>query len=123
MDFLNVYLDNMESRYKKITLSGSSEIPEGSGLIFYPYISMCVDTPSKEYREFMDKYNLEHEVCPKCGSRAHGSTLVDYVFYQDNPEAYQDNNSCTCSDCGDQHVTHERVSVEAFRNKNNGNQD
>lgn len=117
MDFSNVYLDNMESRYKKITLSGSSELPSGDGIIFCPYVPMYVDTPSKEYEEFMAKYNIEHEVCPKCGSKAHCSTLVGYVFRQDNPEAYQDNNSCTCSDCGDHHTTHERVSMEVFKLK------
>ncbi len=62
----------------------------------------------KIYREYMDKYKLEHECCPKCGGTEYTTTLVGYVFDHDNPEGYKDENMCVCR-CGDRHIRHDRV--------------
>jgi len=60
------------------------------------------------YDKFMDKYEKEHALCPKCGEENHRSTLVGYAFDSSNPEEYKDLNRCTCMECGDIHTTHER---------------
>jgi rRNA maturation protein Nop10 len=57
------------------------------------------------YDEFMEKYNLEHEVCPKCGSRQHILTLMGYVFDSSKPHEYKDLNKCECTNCGDKHIS------------------
>lgn len=62
--------------------------------------------------EFFRVYDLLHEVCPKCGSDNYESTCVGCLLI--DPETYKDENDCTCLDCGDQHIVHDRVQ------KNNG---
>lgn len=59
--------------------------------------------------DFRKEYHKLHECCPKCGETSYGTTLVSYVMYDDNLEAYKDLNDCTCVNCGDKHTTHERV--------------
>ena len=61
------------------------------------------------YGEFMKQYRLDHEVCPKCGSKDHSSTLVGYVFNSEHPEEYKNLNDCICVNCGDMHTYHERI--------------
>jgi len=63
-----------------------------------------------KYKEFMKKYRTNHEVCPKCGTIEHSSTLVGYVYNSDKSEEYKDLNACVCVNCGNRHTTHERVS-------------
>lgn len=83
--------------------------PLGVGYVFAPYQVVLEDTPSEEYTRFMDNYKIEHQCCPKCGSTSHWSTLWGYMWDSSSPETYQDKNQCKCSDCGDKHITHERV--------------
>jgi len=87
------------------------------GIIYAPYILITTEDckPSKEYTKFMKQYKKNHEVCPKCGSKSHSTTLVDYVFYADKKEDYKDLNLCICSDCGDRHTMHERVNVRSVK--------
>tara|TARA_R110000772_G_scaffold20466_5_gene57003 strand:- start:151544 stop:151804 length:261 start_codon:yes stop_codon:yes gene_type:complete len=70
-----------------------------------------------EYVVFMKEYRLEHKLCPKCGSSSHTSTLVAYSLDLSNKSVYKDRNGCTCSDCGDNHETHDRVNRQKIRNK------
>ena len=56
----------------------------------------------------------DHEVCPKCGSKGHSSTVMGYVMDMEKPEDYKDLNSCVCSECAYVHKTHDRISKEAF---------
>lgn len=63
---------------------------------------------SKEYNIFMDKYEEEHKCCPKCGSESYTTTYMGYILDMDNKESYKDENRCTCKDCGDVHITHDR---------------
>ena len=63
---------------------------------------------SKEYNIFMDKYEEEHQCCPKCGSESYATTYMGYILDMNNKESYKDENRCTCSDCGNVHITHNR---------------
>jgi len=81
-----------------------------SGLIWAPYVLVEHNEESlKEYREFMDKYNEEHEFCPKCGSKKHSTTLMGYPLIRGEEDKFRDLNQCVCTDCGDVHTTHERI--------------
>ena len=64
------------------------------------------------YETAMANYMAEHKLCPKCGSTKHRSTCVFYRIDLDNVEEYQDINRCTCTDCGDIHTTHDRVTYK-----------
>ena len=61
-----------------------------------------------EYDIFMGKYEEDHQYCPKCGSELYSTTLTGYVLDMNNKESYKDENECTCDECGDVHITHER---------------
>lgn len=61
--------------------------------------------------EFRKEYNEEHAACPKCGSKRHSTTLVAYIINMSAKELYKDKNRCTCSDCGDVHITHDRIKI------------
>lgn len=81
-----------------------------TGLVFAPYIiRQHTEESLKEYNEFMSTYNKLHECCPKCGGKGHTSTLMGYALDSENKEGYKDKNSCCCSNCGDTHITHDRV--------------
>jgi len=81
-----------------------------SGYIYAPYIIRNHTKESlKEYREFMDEYDKNHECCPECGAKEHMTTLIGYVLNDDKKEEYKDLNRCECSNCGDVHTCHERV--------------
>lgn len=69
----------------------------------------------KEYEEFMREYEYRHEACPKCGSLAHSTTLVGYIVNMSNKEAFKDRNQCTCLECGDRHIFHDRVNKAIIR--------
>jgi len=62
----------------------------------------------------MDTYKKQHKVCPKCGSTGHSTTLMGYILNSDKREEYKDLNSCVCSECGDKHTAHDRISIELF---------
>ena len=68
-----------------------------------------VEVDRSKYFEFMDKYKADHQYCPKCGSKAHTTTLAGYIVNMDDTESYKDLNDCTCADCGDKHHMHDRV--------------
>lgn len=63
----------------------------------------------QKYKKFMEQYNKDHRLCPKCGSEKHTETYVGYVSNHDNPEDYKDKNYCECLNCGDVHIKHDRV--------------
>jgi RNase P subunit RPR2 len=73
---------------------------------------------SEIYETFMMEYRIKHEVCPKCGTKPHMSTLVGYTFNSSEPESYKDLNRCTCTNCDDVHTYHDRISSEEFNNRN-----
>lgn len=68
-----------------------------------------------EYEKFMSEYESKHEACPKCGSLAYSTTLMGFVVNMDNKESYKDRNTCTCMDCGDRHIMHDRVNKSIIR--------
>ena len=72
---------------------------------------------SEIYENFMKEYYANHELCPKCGTKPHKTTLIDYVFNSSEPDEYKDLNRCTCSNCGDVHTCHERISLKEFNVK------
>jgi len=63
----------------------------------------------EEIEKFREEYKKDHKCCPKCGALSHSSTLAGYVFNIDKKEEYKDKNRCKCSECGDVHITHDRV--------------
>ena len=63
------------------------------------------------YDEFWKDYEIEHQFCPKCGSKPHSTTLVAYIVNLNKPEDFQDRNSCICLNCGDRHKMHDRVNI------------
>jgi hypothetical protein len=64
---------------------------------------------SNEYNKFMKAYNLAHECCPQCGSKMCTTSLVGYLLDLSKKDDYKDLNKCSCYDCGDKHIMHERV--------------
>ena len=78
---------------------------------------VCFDCANKEhnrklkYDSFMNQYNKDHALCPKCKHSQHTSTLVGYAYHAYKPEDYKDLNKCICSHCKDRHITHERVGI------------
>jgi transcription elongation factor Elf1 len=63
----------------------------------------------KQIKAFREKYREDHACCPKCGSLSHSTTLVGYVLNWDDRQNYKDLNRCKCGNCGDVHITHDRV--------------
>lgn len=89
-----------------------------AGLIYLPYIIGSHSEESlKKYKEFIDGYSKKHEVCPDCGSKGHSSTLVGYAVDTNKPDNYKDRNKCVCSNCGLNHIAHDRISEEEFKEK------
>lgn len=69
--------------------------------------------------EYQDKYHKDRACCPVCGSKTYTTTLVGYTLNVDSPELYKDENDCTCHDCGDKHIYHDRVPMKRkWLNKN-----
>lgn len=94
-----------------------TEISENTKSLMYSE-PVCYDCANKhhqqelQYHSFMNQYNKDHALCPKCKHSSHTSTLVSYAYYNDNPEEYKDLNKCVCLFCKDTHTTHERVSIK-----------
>lgn len=107
-------LDVLGSNCKQLT---EEEIKNGEqGIIFAPYI--CVphtDESLKEYNKFMRAYHKAHEVCPRCGSTEHISTLMGYPLVAGHEDEYKDLNACTCTLCKYYHTAHERISKKEFK--------
>lgn len=78
-----------------------------------------IERVRKEADEFREQYKKDHEACPKCGHTGHSSTLVGYVLDLNNKESYKDGNQCVCSNCGDKHIYHDRISKEKFDRQTN----
>lgn len=119
------YLDNIiEARYSKkminpdfyCTMSISENMNhDDSGVIWAPYILAEHTKESlKEYHKFMDKYKKKHAVCPKCGATGYSTTLMGYILNSDKCEEYKDLNNCVCSNCGDRHIRHDRISIKQY---------
>lgn len=83
-----------------------------SNVVYIDYIPSTGKSPSLTYDEFMKEYQRLHAACPKCGATGHSSTYVAYVANMSNTAAYKDKNHCVCSECGDRHLTHDRVPVK-----------
>ena len=64
---------------------------------------------TEDYEEFMEWYENEHALCPKCGSSEYSTTLVGFNLDFNNLEDFKDLNNCTCIDCNDTHKRHSRV--------------
>lgn len=62
-----------------------------------------------EYDIFLEQYDLNHSCCPKCFSKEYITTMVGYAVNLDDKESYKDKNACQCCNCGDTHITHDRV--------------
>lgn len=50
--------------------------------------------------EFMEKYHNEHYFCPECHCKGYSVTLVGYMYDENHPEEYKDNNRVRCQICG-----------------------
>ena len=61
------------------------------------------------YLDFMKIYHKRHRVCPQCYSKNYSHTLAGYIFDENNPEAYKDNNHVDCFDCGWKGTVHQLV--------------
>jgi hypothetical protein len=115
--YANKMVDN--KFYGKITINNQSSnqlIEEdikncNSGYVYVPYIiSEHTEESLKEYNYFMKEYRKTHKYCPKCGSIEHSTTLMGYILNMNRKEEYKDLNSCMCTECGDKHAAHDRVS-------------
>lgn len=63
-----------------------------------------------DYSTFIRKYDNEHSHCPKCHSENLIMTMVGYIYDEDHPEKYKDENSARCGDCGWRGIVHDCVS-------------
>jgi len=90
------------------------------GLFYAPYVLMeHTEESLKKHESFMDEYYKKHELCPNCGHKGHTTTLIGYPLIVGEEENYQDKNICVCTNCGDRHITHDRISKEEFLKKQN----
>lgn len=88
------------------------------GIICVPWVIKEHTIESlKDYNSFMKKYEKQHKLCPKCGSKEYTTTLISYPLYSDRREEYKDLNSCWCCECGHIHIYHDRISKKEFKNK------
>lgn len=58
---------------------------------------------------FRKQYQEDHKLCPRCGSEKYFTTLAGYPLNMKEKDSYKDLNTCTCTNCGDVHTTHNRV--------------
>jgi hypothetical protein len=58
---------------------------------------------------FYEEYYSLHKCCPNCGSEDYMGTLMDMEFYIGKMDDYKDINRCTCEQCGDTHIYHDRI--------------
>lgn len=61
---------------------------------------------------FFEEYKTLHKFCPKCGDDKYCTTLLGCIFDIDKMDTYKDRNMCTCSNCGDKHMYHDRVETQ-----------
>jgi hypothetical protein len=99
------------SKYQTIQINNNTSSYDGSsGVVFLPYIfKEHTEESLLKYNQSAKLYKIEHECCPKCGATEHSSTLVAYIG--------NDLNRCKCFVCGDEHVTHDRISKELFTSR------
>lgn len=84
--------------------------PEGPGYVYVPYVfKEHTEESLKEYDDFMKSYEMEHSLCPKCGSDGpFRISLVGYPLIRGKESEYQDKNRSQCERCGDVHIIHDR---------------
>ena len=100
----------IDSKYYSELIINKTASDLDSGYIFVPWtFSEHSEESLKGYNDFMKQYHLKHKYCPLCGSEKYSKTLMGYPLYNDKKEEYKDLNRCTCSDCGNRHVYHDRV--------------
>lgn len=62
-----------------------------------------------DYLTFIKKYNEEHSRCPMCHSKNLMQTLLGFIYDEDRPEEYKDENAVRCCDCGWKGIVHDCV--------------
>jgi hypothetical protein len=62
-----------------------------------------------EAERLRNEYYENHKACPKCGRTEHNSTCRGPIMNMSAPEKFKDTNDCICNNCGDKHITHDRV--------------
>ncbi len=93
-----------------------TEVTEQTKSIMYqePVCYNCANKQHQQrlgYDSFMNQYHKDHALCPKCKHSAHISTLAGFIVNMNKLDEYKDKNECTCTNCGDKHITHDRVSI------------
>ena len=115
--YINKQID--ASKYSTIRINAENpailnqqEIENGEpGYINAPFVLAEHSKESlRDYKKFINKYHKLHELCPKCGHKAHSVTLMGYILNSDKKEEYKDFNDCVCANCGNRHKVHERMS-------------
>jgi len=109
----------LKSRYSVLPITSLTpdELKDGedNGYVYLPYQIVNSMESDEVYDNFMREYKRKHKYCPKCGAESHSSTLVGYIFNRDKMDEYKDKNYCVCQACGDNHVTHDRISIGGVR--------
>jgi hypothetical protein len=81
--------------------------PEQEDIVSY------IEKYNKKYdnvtKLFYKEYKSLHKCCPNCGSEGYTTTLLGIAFYIDKMDDYKNINICTCEQCGDKHIYHNRV--------------
>lgn len=104
-------LARITNRWNNWIASLRKQRKSNSGIIFMDYIPAMRTESNPSYDVFMKEYHRLHEACPKCGATAYSSTYAGYILNMADTESYKDENSCVCSECGDRHITHDRVPI------------
>ena len=114
IDYWNISGPHTEFNKKFIIPIGKKKITNmEAGIVYLPYIMQEHTVESfREYNEFMDGYKKKHKYCPECGGTSYSTTLVGYILNMDKQDEYKDENTCTCSVCGNRHTEHERVETK-----------
>ena len=64
------------------------------------------------YNKFMKQYHNLHHCCPKCGYNGYETTLLGYIFNEDNPGDYKNKNQVICTKCGWRGIYHDLIPDE-----------
>jgi RNA polymerase subunit RPABC4/transcription elongation factor Spt4 len=82
------------------------------GIIYVPWvISEHTKESLDEHNMIMNEYHNNHRACPVCGSTNFNTTLMAYILDINNISDYMDKNTCYCNNCGDNHITHDRIKL------------
>tara|TARA_R110000772_G_scaffold62549_1_gene140552 strand:- start:9389 stop:9670 length:282 start_codon:yes stop_codon:yes gene_type:complete len=69
------------------------------------------------WMRFSEQYDLDHELCPKCGSLLYTGKIITIPVNYNDLDDFKDDSDRVCSDCKDSHTKHDRVSKIEFRNR------